>query len=257
MVTVSLLNRSSIEEVFKFYAQDVFKDVFYPRDGNWVNNHLDKDIFFICIRIGAVKKLVATAWMARLKNFVYLIIENNRLTMKNDGPYNYSGGWCILPEYRNQGLFRLLTAAVHRYWFDEINKSEETVLWGRMVGQQDIDGQPLFWKAVGESLTGLSYSDLRELPFAEKDREIFLRWPKDPLPFDEIPQAVLQKTLGTVHEPLVGPLKGFIEWGFCELMNRYFPLYLNQFFVINRIGIKDPLFFDRALERTVHLSSNL
>lgn len=246
MVKPALLDSTAVDEVITFYLTHARDDILYPRDPKWMKNHLGTDFFLMGIRIDG--ELVAIAWAARLKDFVYFTVENEALLIHNDGPYAYSGGWCIRPDCRNKGLFQLLTATVNLFWFTKINETGASRLWGRMVGQKDADGNPLFWNRIGEKVTGLSYKELIRLPFGTMEKTIFARWPKKPIYLTDIHKDVFEKTLGKTFEPLVGPLNQFLKWGWVVLTDYYVPTSLNRFFWSEKGNIPNPHdFFDQAL----------
>lgn len=246
MIKTILLDRDEIAEVTAFYLTHARDGILYPRDPKWMKDHLGTDFFLIGIRIK--EELVAVAWAAILKDFVYFTVESEALVIHNDGPYAYSGGWCIRPDQRNKGLFQLLTATVNLFWFTRINKDGNVTLWGRMVGQKDIDGNPLFWNRVGERITGLSYRDLIAFPFGTIEESIFVRWPKGPVPIKDISGDIFRQTLGKTYEPLIGPLNQFLKWGWVVLSDRYVPTSLNRFFWSAKDNISNPQgFYDQAL----------
>lgn len=249
MVESLLLNSTAVDDVRSFYTTHAYEGLLYPKDPRWMEDHLGADFFLVGIKISG--ELAAVAWIARLEDFVYFAIENERLVAKNDGPYVYSGGWCVRPEARGRGLLRLLAAAVNLFWFTKINPGEAAPVWGRMVGTKDVDGNPLFWNQVGEDVTGLSYHQLLELPFGTIDKTIFTHWPKNPMPLKEIPNGVLEQTLGKTWKPLVVPLEQFVKWGLVEVVQRYVPTSLNYFHRTTKDSIPNPQeFFQQALSRT-------
>lgn len=251
MVEARLLKNTDIDEVSAFYLTHAREEILYPRSSKWMKDHLGADFFLMGIRVKG--ELVAVGWMAKLKDFVYFVVENESLLIKNDGSYAYSGGWCVQPDDRGLGLFKLLASAINLFWFTEISKKGNSVLWSRMVGQKDVDGNPLFWNKVGEKMTGLSYQDLLKLPFGTMEAAIFARWPKEPTPFKDISQNIIEQTLGKTYEPLVGPLNAFIKWGLVEITDRYTPTSLNFFHRTTKDNIPDPQkFFDQALLRTIN-----
>lgn len=251
MVEAVLLNSTEVDEVMAFYLKYAREEILYPKDLKWMKDHLGIDFFLMGIRIE--KELVAVAWAAKLKDFVYFVVENDNLLIKNDGNYAYSGGWCVQPDDRGLGLFKLLAATINLFWFTEISKNETSALWGRMVGQKDTDGNPLFWNKVGEKITGLSYRNLLELPFGTMEEMIFAHWPKESLSFKDFPQNILEQTLGKTYEPLVGPLNAFIKWGLVEITDRYVPTSLNRFHRTTKDSIPDSQkFFDQALSKTLN-----
>ncbi|KKU52778.1 MAG: hypothetical protein A3H69_05350 [Candidatus Sungbacteria bacterium RIFCSPLOWO2_02_FULL_47_9] len=239
MIDALLLNTEDVPEVLEFYRENSHDEVLYPRDERLVRDNLGRSFFLTGIRAGAGEDLIAVAWMAKLKDFVYFVIENDSLIIKNDRDYAYSGGWLIRPDCRSAGVFKLLAAAVNYFWFTDITKNSPTSLWGRMVGKKDADGNPLFWNRVGERVTGISYHELLEFPFGTMEQEIFDRWPKEPLTFRDIPQDVLQQALGKTHEALIGPLNQFLRWGMVEISDRYVPTSLNRFHVTTENNIPD------------------
>lgn len=248
-MNVLLLDNDAVDEVMTFYKLYADYGLLYPRDSEWMKNHLGSDFFLVGIRCGESEELVAVAWMARLKDFVYFVVENNNLLIKNDGNYAYSGGWCIRPDYRGLGFFKLLTASVILFWFNKIDKKKTApILWGRMAGVRDTDSNPLFWNKIGEQITGLSYPKLLALPFGTIEEAIFARWPKEPMPLQNFSQDTIWQTLGQPHRFLVGPLKKFIEWGAVTLTDRYVPTSLNRFHFTTHNNIKDTeSFFFEAL----------
>lgn len=249
MVEALLLDGTAVDDVMTLYTTRAYHGLLYPRDPRWMKDHLGADFFLVGIKIGG--KLAAVAWIARLGDFVYFAVEDESLVIKNDGAYVYSGGWCVRPDTRGRGLLRLLAAAVNLFWFTEISRDEGAPVWGRMVGQKDADGNPLFWNRFGENITGLSYRELLELPFGAMEGVIFERWPKRPLPLKEIPREILEPTLGKTWEPLIVPLEQFLKWGLVEITERYVPTSLNRFHRTTRDSIPDPHeFFDQALSRT-------
>lgn len=253
MVEAMLLNNTDIDEVTAFYLTHAREEILYPRNPKWMKDHLGTDFFLVGVKIKG--ELAAVGWIARLKDFVYFTVENDNLLIKNDGSYAYSGGWCVQPDDRGLGLFKLLAATINLFWFTKIK--ETSVLWGRMVGQKDTDGNPLFWNKVGEKATGLSYKDLLELPFGTMEKTIYARWPKEPIPFQNIPQDIIEQTLGKTYEPLVGPLNAFIKWGLVEITDRYVATSLNCFHRTTKDSIPDPQkFFDQALLRTTNSLGN-
>ncbi|KKQ91453.1 MAG: hypothetical protein UT16_C0014G0009 [Candidatus Azambacteria bacterium GW2011_GWA2_39_10] len=250
MIQAMFFDNNAVDEVLNFYLTHARNEILYPKNPGWITDHLGADFFLMGIRIDG--ELVAVAWVAQLKDFVYFTIENEALLIHNDGPYAYSGGWCIRPDCRNKGLFQLLTATVNLFWFTKINRDSDVILWGRMVGQKDINGNPLFWDRVGEPITGLSYQNLLELPFGTMEEAIFTRWPKKPTPFQNIPQGILEQTSGKTYEPLVAALNQFLKWGWVALTDRYVPTSLNRFFWSKKDNIKNPQeFFDQALSKTL------
>ena len=250
MVETVLFNNSAVDEVMAFYLTHGRDDILYPRDAKWIEDHLGTDFFLMGIRIK--EELVAVAWAANLRDFVYFTVENETLLIHNDGHYAYSGGWCIRPDQRNKGLFQLLTATVNLFWFTIINKDKDVVLWGRMVGRKDADGKPLFWNRIGERVTGLSYRELLELPFGTMEEVIFTHWPKEPAPLKNIPRDIFEQALGKTYEPLVGPLNQFLKWGWIALTDRYVPTSLNRFFWAAKSNIADPQgFYNRALFKVI------
>ena len=251
MVEAVLLNSAAVYEVTAFYLKYAREEILYPHDLKWMKDHLGTDFFLMGIRIDG--ELVAVAWAAQLKDFVYFTVENEALLIHNNGPYAYSGGWCVQPNDRGLGLFKLLAATINLFWFTEISENENLILWGRMVGQKDNDGNPLFWNKVGKMVTGLSYQDLLTLPFGTMEKTIFARWPKEPMPFKNIPQDIFERALGKTYEPLVGPLNAFIKWGLVEVTNRFVPTSLNRFHFTTKDSIPDPQkFFDQALLKTLN-----
>lgn len=252
MVKAVLLAVDDIDEVMAFYLMHARDEILYPKYSKWIVDHLGKDFFLIGIKIKG--ELVAVGWIALLKDFVYFVIENDNLLIKNDGGYAYSGGWCVKPDDRGLGLFKLIAATINLFWFTRINDNETSVLWGRMVGKKDNDGNPLFWNRVGKMITGLSYQNLLELPFGTMDKKIFEKWPKEPIPLGLIPYNIIEQALGKTFEPLVGPLNAFIKWGLVEITNHYVPTSLNYFHRTTKDNIPDPRkFFDEALSKTTHL----
>ncbi len=245
MIRVVLFDNSIIDEILAFYRTYARNEILYPKDPQWVVDHLGADFFLMGIEIN--RELVAVAWVARLKDFVYFTVENKDLLIHNDGPYAYRGGWCIRPDRRNKGLLQLLTATVNLFWFTKINETRVIELWGRMVGQKDADSNPLFWNKIGERVTGLSYRDLLELPFGTMEKAIFAHWPKKPMPLKDISQDIIEQTLGKTYEPLVGPLNQFLKWGWVILSDRYVPTSLNRFFWSEKNNIPNPQeFFAQA-----------
>ena len=248
-----LLDNTAVDEVMKFYKTNAEDEVLYPRNPDWIKEHLGDDFFLTGILTGEGEELIAVAWMAKLKNFVYFTVENEKLFIRNDGSYAYSGGWYIRPDCRGMGMFKLLAATVNLFWFTKINKNESVPLWGRMVGQKDADGSPLFWNRVGERVTGLPYHELLALPFGTMEQVIFDSWPKDPIPLTCIPQDILRQTLGKTHESLTGPLNQFIRWGCIEVTDRFVPTSLNRFHVTTKNSISDPeKFFYQALSKVLN-----
>lgn len=244
-----LLNNTDIDEVMAFYLTHAREKILYPRDSKWMKDQLGTNFFLMGIKLK--KELVAVGWVARLKDFVYFVVENDNLLIRNDGSYAYSGGWCVQPDDRGLGLFKLLAATINLFWFTEISKNETSVLWGRMVGQKDVDGNPLFWNKIGEKVTGLSYKNLLELPFGTMEATIYANWPKEPMPFKNIFKDTIEQTLGKTYEPLVGPLNAFIKWGLVEITDRYVATSLNFFHRTNKDSIPDPQkFFKEALSKT-------
>ncbi len=251
MVKAGLLGSDAVDEVATFYLTHAQGNLLYPRNPQWTRDHLGTDFFLVGVRIKG--ELSAVGWMARLKDFVYFVVEDENLLIRNDGSYAYSGGWCIRPNDRSRGLFQLLAATINLFWFTKVSKDETPTLWGRMVGQKDVDGNPLFWNRVGERVTGLSYRELLGLPFGTMEEAIFTHWPKEPIPFKDIPRDILEQTLGKTFGPLVGPLNAFISWGFVEITDRYVPTSLNCFHRTTKDSIPDPeKFFDQALSKTIN-----
>lgn len=250
MVEAVLLSNTEVDEVMAFYLKYAREEILYPKDPKWMKDHLGTDFFLAGIRISG--ELSAVGWMAKLKDFVYFVVENDNLLIKNDGSYAYSGGWCVQPDDRGLGLFKLFAATINLFWFTEISKNETSALWGRMVGQKDADGNPLFWNKVGEKVTGLSYKDLLQLPFGTMEATIYASWPKEPMPFKDIYRDIIEQTLGKTFEPLIGPLNAFIKWGLVEVTDRYAPTSLNCFHRTTKDSIPDPQkFFDEALAKTL------
>lgn len=255
MVRAMLLDEAAIDEAITFYTAHVHYGLRYPQNPRWIREHLGADLFLLGIRVN--EELISVAWIAKKKDFVYFTLEKDHLIIKNDGAYADSGGWCIRPDYQGRGLFQLLTATVNIFWFRRINKGGAPPLWGRMMGQKDVDGNPLFWNRVGEKVTGLPYRELLELPFGTMEEVIFRHWPKEPMPFREIPQEILEQTLGKTFAPLIEPLNRFIRWGFVELVDRYVPTSLNRFQRTNQDSIRDPeKFFEEALSKTIKALSS-
>lgn len=248
MVEPLLLSENAVEETLAFYSIHARDEVLYPNDPAWVKKHLNLDFFLMGIKAG--RELVAVAWAAYLKDFVYFSVEDGALVIKNDGSYAYSGGWCIRPDHRGAGLFQLLTAAVNFFWFDVIPSGKNSILWGRMVGKKDANGSPLFWNQIGERITGLSYEDLRSMPFGTAEQEIFERWPKKPVPLGDMPADIVEQALGKMHEALIGPYEQFLRWGWVSPSTRYVPTSLSRFFFSVRGNIPDARrFFDEAVHR--------
>lgn len=251
MIQAGLLDDKAIDEVLNFYLTNARDEILYPKDSNWVFDHLGADFFMAGIKING--NLTAAAWMAKLKDFVYFAVENESLLIKNDGVYAYSGGWCIQSDFRSRGLFQLLTATVNTIWFHRINiDNKSSVLWGRMVGQKDLDGNPLFWNKIGKLVTGLSYQDLLTLPFGTMEKTIFERWPKEPMPIKDLPKDILLQTLGKTSKPLIKPLNQFLKWGWVTLSDRFVPTSLNCFFWAVKENIADSQgFYDEALSKVM------
>ncbi|MBI2097069.1 MAG: hypothetical protein HYT40_02895 [Candidatus Sungbacteria bacterium] len=237
MVQAILLNDATVNEVTDFYEAHAHYGLRYPRDPQWIHEHLGTDFFLFGLRVK--DELIAVAWAVNKKDFVYFVLENDSLIIKDEGHYADSGGWCIRPDYQGKKLFQLLTATVLAFWFNRIHKGDAPRLWGRMIGQKDDDGNPLFWNRIGERITGLSYHELLKLPFDTMEGTIFARWPKDPLPLTEIPKEILHQTLGKSLGRLVVPKDRFIQWGLIEVTDRYVPTSLNHFVCATKEGIPD------------------
>ncbi len=248
-MNILLLDNTTVGEATAFYKTHADYGLLYPRDSEWIKNRLGKDFFLVGVQCGEGEELIAIAWIAKLQDLVYFTVENDNLLIRNDGAYTYSGGWCIKPDYRGFGFLKLLAASVNLLWFTKINKREEApILWGRMAGVRDVDGNPLFWNKVGGQITGLSYPELLALPFGTMEEAIFARWPKEPIPFQNFSQDIIEQTLGRPHKSLIGPLNKFIEWGAVTLVDYYVPTSLNRFHFTTRDSIKDPeKFFFQAL----------
>lgn len=252
MVEAVVLDETSIDEVTALYAQHAPYGLRSPRNRQWICDRLGTDLFFFGIR--AEEELIAAAWAAKKRDLIYFVAENDCLVLKNDGVYVDSGGWFIRPDHQGKGLLQLLTATILTFWFDRIHWGKAPALWGRMMGQKGEEGDPLFWKRVGERITGLPYRELMELPFGAMEEMIWECWPKEPLPFRNIHAEVLTQALGVSFEPLIEPKIRLIQWGFVEITDRYVPTSLNHFMCATeesfRARISDPeRFFKEALTR--------
>lgn len=257
MIKPVSLSIADIDEVLNFYLMHAREEVLYPKDLQWIADHLGVDFFLTGIRIK--EELTAVGWVALLRDFVYFVVEDDNLLIRNDGRYAYSGGWCIQPDDRGLGLFKLLAATINLFWFTGLtNRNDEmNTLWGRMVGQKDTNGSPLFWSKFGKRITGLSYQDLTDSPFGTMEKKIFEHWPREPIPLYDIPRGILDQTLGKTFEPLIGPLNAFVRWGLVEITDRYVPTSLNCFHRTTKNSIPDPQkFFDQALSKTLKSLGN-
>lgn len=222
-----LLDDAAVDEAIALYAAHAHYGLRYPRNSQWVRDRLGKDFFFFGLRIGG--DLIAVAWAARNDDFIYFVIENDQLILRNDGAYADSGGWLIRPDYHGKGLLPLLTVTILTFWFDRIHGCGAPTLWGRMMGRKDEDGDPLFWKRIGEKLTGFSYHEFLELPFGAMEKIIWEHWPRTPIYLKDLPKDVLNEALGSSFGPLVKPKETLLRWGLREITDRYVPTSLNHF----------------------------
>ena len=224
---MELLGDDSIVEAIAFYEAHAHYGLRYPNDEQWLLDRLGTDFFLIGIR--ANRELIALAWIAKKEDLLYFTIEDEHLVLKNDGAHFDSGGWCVRPDYQGGALFQLLAAALFASWFGSINKHRTLPLWGRMIGQKDDDGHPLFWNCFGEHVTGLPYRELLELPFGTMERRVFARWPSMPISLGDIPTSVLEQIKGKTFNPLVKAGRRLSGWGFVDVVDRYVPFSLNFF----------------------------
>jgi len=250
-VRAMLLDDAEIDEVMAFYAAHAHYGLRYPHDPQWVKAHIGVDFFLFGIK--ARDELIAVAWIAKKRDFVYFVLKNDCLILENNGAFADSGGWCVRPDYQGKGLFQLLTATViSSFWFTWIHRGRAPLLWGRMMGSKDDDGNPLFWNRVGEAVTGLSYRALLELPFGSMEGAIFAHWPREPIPVAEIPREIVAQTLGKSLGRLVEPKNRFVQWGLTEVSDRLVPTSLNYFVCATENSIRDPAqFFREAFSRVV------
>jgi len=242
-VQAVLTDDTEIGDALAFYEMHAHYGLRFPRDPRWIRSNLGVDFFLFGIRING--ELIAVAWIANKKDFVYFSIENDCLVLKNNGAWVDSGGWCIRPDYRGKGLFHLLTATVTSFWFTWINRGDARPLWGRMMGAKDADNNPLFWNRVGAEITGLPYRELIRLPFGAMEEAIFACWPRVPMSLNDIPEEVVKQALGKSLDVLVGPKNGFVRWGLTEVTDRYVPTSLNHFVCATRDSIGNPAKFFR------------
>lgn len=252
MVEALLLGKGDIDEVIRLYSNHAPHDLRSPKNPLWMKDHIGIDLFIFGVRHKG--ELIAVAWVAEKKDFVYFTISNDHITLKNDGNHFDSGGWFIHPDYQGKGLLRILTATVFTSWFNRMHITNPPNIWGRMMGQKSEEGNPLFWKEIGEKLTRISYRSLLEFPFGVMEKMIWSHWPKEPVPLAEIPAAILERTLGVSFDPLVEPKNRLISCGFTEVTDRYVPTSLNHFLCATKESFLDCVgdserFFKDALSR--------
>ncbi|MBI4114268.1 MAG: hypothetical protein HY445_00305 [Candidatus Niyogibacteria bacterium] len=260
MVEALLLGEDDIDDVIRLYSNYAPHDLRSPKDPLWIRSHIGIDLFIFGVRHKG--ELIAVAWVAEKKDFVYFTISNDHLILKNDGNHFDSGGFFIRPDYQGRGLLRILTAAIFTPWFARMHITNPPDIWGRMMGHKSEKGNPLFWKEVGEKLTRISYHSLLEPPFGVMEKMIWDHWPRDPIPLVEIPAAILEQTLGVSFGPLIESKNRLISWGFTEVMNRYVPTSLNHFMCAtkeNFLGcVGDPeRFFEDALSQAKNSLKNV
>lgn len=235
MVKTFVLNRSEIADAMLFYDTHAPYGLLYPKDLQWIQGHLGTDFFLIGVRICG--ELVGIRWIALKPNFIYFIIDDSHITLKNDGFYTEIGGECIRSDYRGSGIVQLLTSTSIIFWFAE--KESASPLWTRVTGQKDIEGNPLFWSKVGVKITGISYRELLSLQFGSMEKVIFENWPSRPMLLKDIPPELLKETLGKPLDSLVRYQDRFISWGY-ELTERYVPTSLNRFMRVTKENVREP-----------------
>ena len=236
MIWTGLLGEADVPDTLLFYKSNAHYGLRAPTEEECQNGRLGKQLFLVGVRMNG--RLIAVAWIAWKSNFIHTVFSGDTLFLVDEGPFADSGGWCIHKDLQGRELFQLLTATVFVSWFKEINTEEALPLWGRMMGQKDANGAPLFWSKVGEALTGLSYHTLLELPFGSMEREILSSWPKEPLFLSSVPREVLLSK-GKTFAPLISAGRRLSQWGFVDTA-LYVPTSLN--------------FFKRVTKGTLHES---
>ncbi len=236
MIWTGLLGDADMSDVLSFYKDNAHYGLRAPTREEWQNNQLGKQLFLVGVRIRG--ELVAVAWIAWKSNFVHVTFVDDTLSLADEGSFADSGGWCISKNLQGRELFQLLAATVFVSWFKGIHIGGAPPLWGRMMGLKDPNGMPLFWSKIGESVTGLSYHKLLELPFGSMEREILASWPKKPLLLSSIPIDALSAK-GKTFKPLISAGSRLSRWGFVDT-SLYVPTSLN--------------FFKRVTEGTLHES---
>src|SRR3989338_225304 len=114
MLRAELLNKKEISEATEFYAVNAPYGLLYPKDEQWIRDHLGIDFFLVGVWLKG--KLIGLRWVAKKPDFIYFSIENDCITLKNDGPYAEIGGECIQESFRGKDLVQLLTATPILFW---------------------------------------------------------------------------------------------------------------------------------------------
>ena len=249
MIWTGLLGEADMPEALTFYKDNTHYGLRAPTKGEWRDGQLGEKLFLVGIRVRG--ELVAVAWIAWKSNFVHIIFTDDTLSLMDEGPFADSGGWCIRKGLQGRELLQLLAATVFVAWFKTINVTKAAPpLWGRMMGLKDQRGAPLFWSKVGESLTGLSYHNLLELPFGFMEREILARWPQEPVPLGNIPADALAAK-GKTFEPLLSAGNRLNSWG-CVNVPLYVPTSLNTFQRTTRCSLQESIGDIGAFFRVAH-----
>lgn len=243
-----LLERADVSEALAFYSANEHYDLRAPTAGEC--RELGKRLFLVGIRVEG--KLAAIAWIALKDLFVHTVLSDESLSVASAEQFADSGGWCVRKDLQGGEFLRLLMAAVGKAWFSELHPKEAPPLWGRMMGQKDASGEPLFWSKFGAAITGVSYHDLLKLPFGKMEQEIFERWPREPIPLARIPQGALSAR-GVTFGPLQSAGLRLSQWGFVDTP-LYVPTSLNVFKRVTEYTLRAAVgdvgaFFEDALSR--------